>query len=316
MTRSSPISHGQQGLVDVNNSTIRDCRHDRSPSCFARFLISLGLAATVCGCHYCPYNRHVLRPGQDCASNYVGTPYACQPGGRRNLNGCLDGSCDQGGSGCTGEAYYPTPDEMTPNDVTPQTDEAPPLPADVTEDPQQAETSPLTPFSPVDNFPPPPTGAVESETVETQIEPTPIPDDSAAPIPLFEGRVELDAIEPLPLAEPVAPEATLNAVEPPPPPVPAFPAAPTPAEETEVENADENPAASLFRLRLPPRLFRLRDEEDVEITQPPAGPVSEASARRAGSFLDGHSLTPAPEPTAQTPTTPRSTATGYGHSLR
>ncbi len=309
MTRASRIPHGQQGLTDVNNSTLRHCRHDRSPSCFARFLITLGLAATVCGCHYCPHNRHVLRPGEDCASDYVGNPYACHPGGRRGLNDCVDRSCDQGGSGCTDEqleAYYPTPDA----------DDAPPAPANVTEEPQQAETSPLTPFAPVENFPPPPTASVEPETVETQLEPAPIPDDSASPIPLFEGRIELNTIEALPLEEPVTPDATLNAVDAPPPPLSAQPDVPTAAEETEAESADENPAASLFRLRLPPRLFRLRDEEDVEITQPPAPPVSEASARHAGSIFGGHSLTPAPTPHTQAPSTPRSTATGYGHSLR
>jgi hypothetical protein len=303
----------------VNNSTLRHCRHDRSPSCFARFLVTLGLAATVCGCHYCPHNRHVLRPGQSCVSDHVRIPCACHPGGRRGVNGCIDGSCDQSNQGCTDEqleAYYPTP----------QLDEAPPAPADVTEetpsdvavDEPRVEASPLRPFTPVENFPPPPAVSVgpetvtaEPSTVGTRLSPVaPAPEPVDTVVPLFEGRIELNTIEAEPLEEAIVPQALPNPRELPPSSLPTTTNTPAAKEVDE-----ENPAASLFRLRLPPRLFRLHDDdEDVELTDPaePVPPISETSATQGSRVLYGHSLTSP----SQIPATSGSDTSWYGHSQR
>jgi hypothetical protein len=297
----------------VNNSPLRHLPHERSFSCFTRVLSSLALAATVCGCHYCPYNRHVLKPGQSCASDCIGNPFAGRPGRWRNGLACVDSNrhCPD----CTNEqleSYYPAPEtapeaptaEETPTDVAVEApaDVTVESPADVAVEKPQLEPL-LQPFAPVENFPPPPTAA----TGDTPPMADPI---AESPVPLFEGLVELNEIEAAPAEEPAIPDATLNSAEPS-PAVTEQNEEPAPAKESQEENVDESPAASLFRLRLPPRLFRLREEEDVEIVDPPAdppiGPVSEASAEQGSNLFGGHSF--------GSPTQPAS-APRFGHSLR
>lgn len=305
MPRASRIRHGQQGLVSVNNNHSRQLPHDTMSSCFPRLFLALGFVA-LCGCHYCPHNRHVLKPGQSCASDYIGTPYACHPGGRRNGGGCTDGRCDRGSASCTDgqcESYYPTPERREAPPVSTDSDATTQQPIDVTTEApveirvQEPSTdpAPLQPFAPLESFPPPPSTSVDAPAVADPLAPAPEPSAVDPVTPLFEGRVELDEIEVAP-EQLSLPEATPTPVEPP------TPAIPTQPEVRSIEEDNDDSAfKSLFRLQLPPRLFRLRDDSDEgnadadpAESQPAAAPgpsISEASGTQGSRLLYGHSLT-------------------------
>lgn len=304
---SSRIPQGQQGPILVSNTILRRDPHGRT---FARFLqaaLAATLVAASCGCHYCPHNRHALRPGCACASESLYCPWYSHPGGRRWTGGsdtgctdevCTNNSCDSARS----QAYY---SESTPI-------EAPPSPTESTTESPLSEPSLLEPFTPVENYPEPPSTntPIPMETTGTQPSTSA---DTVTPAPLFEGRVELNGIEAEPRTQlpafPVAPAPTPEAA---PAPMGEFPP-PPPVQERVLpaEDPEEVSDNSLFPLRFAPRLFRLREEATVETQQPVVPAITEASWMQ-GSRLGGH-LMSAPSAPA-TMTTSRGNEVRSGHS--
>lgn len=279
MVVPSHFPHGQQGSNPVNNSSTSQYPNDRAMLRVTRMTLASVAIATLCGCHYCPHNRYTPRPGYCYASDDLGRPYACHPGGRRESRFYGGGYRDQGGclsdQDCVvedGHCYYPRPQS---------TDETPALesPTDAPVEGQQSEDSPLTPFTPTENFPPPPSTVDGREAVEAS---PPAFEDLLTPIPLFEGRVNTEELEPPPVNELVLPQAPTSSN---PPALPLSDEAGDAAADT--ENDNNGSESSLFPLRFPPRLFRLPgDEDEVEIPTPP---VAEASASRGMRFMGGHS---------------------------
>jgi hypothetical protein len=266
MRPSSRIPHGQQGPITVSNSSFRRDRHDRNQGSFLQLVLAVTLVAASCGCHYCPNNRHVHRPGSGYACDTLGLP-------------CVDSGCAD--EGCTsGDAC----DSARPEGVA---IEAPVV-----------EPSLLEPFTPVENYPEPP--AVDAPLPAATAVTPPNGVDSITPSPLFDGRVELNGIDTAPQTTlppfPGGPSATPAPVptsEVPPSHVPTPLNAPPPPRESEEVSGN-----SLFPLRFAPRLFRLREEATAETTRS-VPPIAEASWAQ-GSRLGGHSTSVPSATTTQT----------------
>ncbi len=238
-------------------------------------------------------------------------------GGHYDQYGCL---ANEGCSDCDALSYYPQPQPVieTPELEVPV---EPPVeaPVAVPSETQQAETSPLTPFVPTENFPPPPSASIEPPESNSPSSVILSPEDAHTPTPLFEGRVNVEEFEPTPAEDLTLPEAPTPSAS------PALPLLLKPEEE-ELEVEEES--ASLFPLRFPPRLFRLRrDAEEVEI---PVPPIAEAATAQGARVIGGHShtvplraarptsgpsrVTPAAAPSASEPSV-GSGMNRFGHSL-
>jgi hypothetical protein len=165
----------------------------------------------------------------------------------------------------------------------------------------------LQPFTPVENYPNPPTDQPTPGAVEAV---PPMPDSATGAVPLFEGRVELNGIETAPAAPqtafPPAPTPLVPMEQQPTAPSPAVLDAPLPAEDPE-----EISVNSTFPLRFAPRLFRVREHAAHESVHT-APPVTETSAQQGARILSGHSVS-APGPVVAPP---QSGSSGFrsGHS--
>lgn len=318
----------------MNNSPIRHCPNDRTPWQVARFPIAAAMVAVLCGCYYCPHNRYAPCRDYQFASQNFGRPYTCHPGGRRDSRYYGGARCDRDGclpgGGCSDSdslSYYPQPQPVIETPELEAPVEVPAelpveAPVEVPSETQQAETSPLTPFIPTENFPPPPTASIEPPTSDSPSSAFRSPEEVITPTPLFEGRVNVDELEPLPAEGLVLPQA------PTPSALPTLPLLEEVEEEEPQAEEVEEESTSLFPLSFPPRLFRLR--RDAEETVIPVPPVAESATSQGARVIGGHShtvplraATPAQGPGRVTPAAAPSTnepsvgssVLRFGHSL-